>query len=88
MKLTREQTPKWLRVSELYKGLEENANDEFEVPEDCIRDNEVIENIEEWIHVLQICDFWNREYPVSMVVFSIRNPKIMKELFATKGLKW
>ena len=69
--------PEWLRESDLAKKISENAEDEevmvkFEYYRQV---GSNIENLKDWIEILNICDFWGATFPEIFIVFYLLNKK-------------
>ena len=73
----------WLKKSKLFRVIEDE-NEEFEVPDSCYKDNESISSMNDWILVKNVCQYWDcDEFPLSFIIFAIKNPKEMTEYFKT-----
>ena len=81
MWVTRSDIPKWLHKSTLYKAINE-SEEEFEISEIFYLETDVITDLNDWIHVKEVCDYWNTNiYSFAMIVFSLRNKDILEEYY-------
>ena len=70
-----EYIPQWLHQSEQYKFLLSNRenNDEFEIDKIRLKEDDTINDINDFITLFETCNYWGMEYPIHMYHFIIDN---------------
>ena len=69
--------PLWLQNSKLYLQISD-SKEEFEIPDEYFLDKPIVIDLNNWIRVKNISDYWNiNKYPLSIVIFAIRNRDIV-----------
>lgn len=71
--------PKFLRNSELYGSFDESDNEEFNIDLDLIVLNDKVDNIEDYIKLLNTCMFWGIEIPKSLEEYGFKDKKNVLE---------
>ncbi len=72
MRLT--EVPSFLRGGLFYQNLDQEDDDAFEVPENCIKNNAVVDSLEDLKSLLRTVQFWGLdEIPLEVIEFMLRN---------------
>ena len=75
MKIFVKNIPKWLHESDFFKTLttENEENEEIDIPNSCMKLNDKIEDINDFIELYNTCKFWINDYPQSFYTWAIHN---------------
>ena len=71
--ITKSQTPLYLRNSQIYKNLSEDEEDEFTIPLENFKDNDIVNNLDDFKLLLKTVIFFISDYPTSLVEYYKNN---------------